>query len=135
MRPSAISERDYLSDTGLANVEALVPKMAHDFEADVNATAKTATVVLRWDQPADVIERANSVDPLLHGAMCVDTLCKNLRAARAENERLRALLHEVHGVETWDEVRALCRRIEALDSPESGTSGEGGGDGPFVQGR
>lgn len=78
------SESDYLPDEALAKIEANVPRMAQDFELEVsNAWAKSAQVMFRWERPDDVFKRGDSIYALVEGAMCVDTLCKNLRAARA----------------------------------------------------
>jgi hypothetical protein len=78
-----LSDHDRLSDQGLANIEALVPKMAQDFELAINnAWAKSVQAHFKWTAPADVYQRADSIYALVEGAMCVDTLCKNLRAER-----------------------------------------------------
>lgn len=78
-----ISDQDYLPDEALAKIEANVPLMAQDFELQVaNAWAKKVQVFFAWDRPDDVFKRADSIYALVEGAMCVDTLCKNLRAER-----------------------------------------------------
>lgn len=78
-----MNDEDYLPDEALAKIEANVPLMAQDFELEVtNAWAKKVQVFFAWDRPDDVFKRASSIYALVEGAMCVDTLCKNLRAAR-----------------------------------------------------
>lgn len=73
---------DYLSDEGLRAAEALVARVPQDFNMDVDATERTLTLRLRFDRPAGVMERADSAEPLIHAAMLLDTLCKNLRHER-----------------------------------------------------
>lgn len=83
-KPDTIDDNDYLPDDALAKIEANVPLMAQDFELDVNNVwAKSAQVMFKWRRPGDVFKMADSIYALVEGAMCVDTLCKNLRAERA----------------------------------------------------
>lgn len=78
-----MNDNDFLPDEALAKIEANVPNMAQGFELEVsNAWGKSAQVMFRWDKPGDVFKRAESIYALAEGAMCVDTLCKNLRAER-----------------------------------------------------
>lgn len=73
---------DYLSDEGLLAAEALVAHIPQDFTMDVDATPKTVTMRLRFKQSLSAFERADSAEPLIHAAMLLDTLCKNLRHER-----------------------------------------------------
>lgn len=91
MKPPTLDDEQWINDQGLANIEALVPKMAQDFELAINnAWARSVQAHFKWDEPADVMARADSIYALVEAAMCIDTLCKNLRAERTETERLRA---------------------------------------------
>lgn len=92
-----MNDDDHLSDEGLANIEALVPKIAQDFVLDVNAWQKTAQGTFKWETPDDVYKRADSIYALVEGAMCVDVLCKNLRAERERSVELQRQLEELRG--------------------------------------
>lgn len=81
-----MTDTDYLPDEALAKIEALIPKVAQGFELQVaNAWPKKAQVFFSWERPDDVFKRAESIEFLVEVAMCVDTLCKNLRAEREKN--------------------------------------------------
>lgn len=82
-RPHTISSRDYVSDGGLTRIEELVTKLPDGFDLDQQVYAKTVVATVRFDKPKNVMERANDVPNLFEAAMCIDTLCKNLRAERA----------------------------------------------------
>lgn len=73
---------DYLSDEGLLAAERLVARVPQGFTMDVDATPKVLTLRLRFDRPVGAMERADSAEPLIHAAMLLDTLCKNLRHER-----------------------------------------------------
>lgn len=92
MKPEGLADVDYIGDLGLAEIHALVPEVAQDFDLDVQAYPKTAQATFRFDNTADVFSRGRSIYALAEAAMWLDALCKNLRAERDENERLRALL-------------------------------------------
>lgn len=83
-RPPTISELDFISDAGLTAIEALVPLLPQDFSlGHVQATATSIQINLHFTKRDDVQRRADSVHPMIEAAMCIDALCKNLRAERA----------------------------------------------------
>ena len=78
-----LSAEDFLPDAALDKIEALVPKVLTDFELGYQSfNPNTIQVTFHRPGALALIDQA-PVDNLCQAAMCVDTLCKNLRAARS----------------------------------------------------
>lgn len=88
-----LSEKDFLPDESLGMIEQnLIPKVPVDFSLSTQAYAGTVVLTLRFDRKDAVQTRVEQAEALCSAAMCIDTLVKNLRAARqkvAELERSR----------------------------------------------
>lgn len=93
-RLAGMSDEDWCADRGLVNIEELAAKVPHNFTLDEQVYAKTVVATFKWDRPKDVMERANDVGRLVNAAMCIDLLCKNLRAERARRRELEERLKE-----------------------------------------
>lgn len=84
--PPGISKTDYVSDAGLTRIEELAAQLPQGFTLDQQVYAKTVVATLRFEDGKNVMLRADDVPRLLEAAMCIDTLCKNLRAERQARE-------------------------------------------------
>lgn len=93
-RLEGMSDEDWCADRGLVRIEQLAAKVPQDFTLDEQVYAKTVVATFKWDKPKAVMERAEDVGRLVNAALCIDLLCKNLRAERARRRELEVRLKE-----------------------------------------
>lgn len=93
-RLEGMSDEDWCADRGLVRIEQLAAKVPQDFTLDEQVYPKTVVATFKWDRPKDVMERGEDITRLVNAAMCIDLLCKNLRAERARRRELEDRLKE-----------------------------------------